>query len=219
MSLISASNMSPAELSAPTFERLAKQRLLANPPQANEPQSLGDDDLNPGMGRSQAAALREAAVLVPVVARSPLTMLLTARTDQLPAHAGQISFPGGKIEALDGGPLAAALREAREEIDLDSSFIDPLGFLPPYRTATGFVITPVVALVQPGFDLKADPAEVADVFEVPFAFLMDETNHRIDSRSWRGAERRFYAMPYRERYIWGATAGIIRALHRRLFSE
>jgi 8-oxo-dGTP pyrophosphatase MutT (NUDIX family) len=136
----------------------------------------------------------------------------------LPSHAGQIAFPGGKVETYDAGPLAAALREAREEIALDGAFIEPLGYLSPYRTGTGFIITPSVALVRPGFKLTADPAEVADIFEVPFAFLMDEANHQIHSRVWSGTERRFYAMPYGERYIWGATAGIIRTLYRRLFS-
>ena len=145
-------------------------------------------------------------------------MLLTERTEHLKAHASQIAFPGGKVETYDAGPLAAALRETREEIALDTAYIDPLGYLPPYRTGTGYIITPVVALVRPGFKLTPDPAEVADVFEVSFAFLMDASNHRVDSRSWRGVERRFYAMPYGERYIWGATAGIIRTLYRSLFA-
>ena len=147
-----------------------------------------------------------------------MSVILTERTEHLPSHAGQIAFPGGKVETYDASPLAAALREAREEIALDRAFIEPLGFLPPYRTGTGFIITPAVALVRPGFKLVRDPAEVADVFEVPFAFLMDEANHRIDSRIWGGVERRFYAMPYGDRYIWGATAGILRTLYQRLFS-
>jgi 8-oxo-dGTP pyrophosphatase MutT (NUDIX family) len=151
------------------------------------------------------------------VARSELTILLTARTAHLSSHAGQIAFPGGKVETFDTGPLAAAIREAREEIDLDDAFIDPVGYLSPYRTGTGFIITPSVALVRPGFKLTANPDEVAEVFEVPFEFLMDEANHQIHSRAYGGAERRFYAMPYGERYIWGATAGIIRTLYRRLF--
>jgi len=178
----------------------------------------GDDDLNPEIGRI-AAGLTQAAVLVPIVAGMPLTLLLTERTGHLSAHAGQIAFPGGKVETDDADPLAAALREAREEIALDPEFVQPLGYLEPYRTGTGFIITPAVALVRPGFKLTPDPAEVADVFEVPLAFLMNEANHRIDSRPWRGAERRFYAMPYGERYIWGATAGIIRSLYRRLFTR
>lgn len=217
MSPLSAPNVTIAGLDAEAFEKLARSRLLANPPFLNAPHSPGDDDLNPGAGR-YAADLRHAAVLIPIVAQASLGVILTERTEHLPSHAGQIAFPGGKVETYDAGPLAAALREAREEIALDPAFIEPLGFLPPYRTGTGFIITPAVALVRPGFKLVRDPAEVADVFEVPFAFLMDEANHRIESRIWKGTERRFYAMPYGERYIWGATAGILRALYQRLFS-
>ncbi len=217
MNPLSAPNMAAADLDSAAFERLARVRLLASPPLLNEPQSPGDDDLNPGLGKFPSG-LRHAAVLVPVVARTPLTILLTARTEHLPAHPGQIAFPGGKVETHDAGPLAAALRETREEIALDEAFIDPLGYLAPYRTGTGYIITPSVALVRPGFRLTANPEEVAEIFEVPFAFLMNEANHEVHSRVWSGAERRFYAMPYGERYIWGATAGIIRTLYRRLFS-
>ncbi|MFA5955651.1 CoA pyrophosphatase [Hyphomicrobium sp.] len=217
MNPLSASNMAIPDLDAAAFERLARARLLASPPLLNEPQSPGDDDLNPGIGRF-ASGLRHAAVLVPIIARSPLTVLLTARTEHLPSHAGQIAFPGGKVETHDASPLAAALRETREEIALDHAFIEPVGYLPPYRTGTGFIITPSVALVRPGFKLTANPDEVADIFEVPFAFLMNEANHEVHSRVWNGAERHFYAMPYGQHYIWGATAGIIRTLHRRLFS-
>lgn len=214
---LSATNVTTTALDADTFEKLARSRLLPNPPTLDEPGSPGDDDLNPDAGRF-AMNLRHAAVLIPVVARDPLSVILTERTEHLPSHAGQIAFPGGKVETYDAGPLAAAMRETREEIALDRAFVEPLGFLPPYRTGTGFVITPAVALVRPGFQLLREPSEVADVFEVPFTFLMDEANHKIDSRIWRGAERRFYAMPYGERYIWGATAGIIRMLYRRLFT-
>jgi 8-oxo-dGTP pyrophosphatase MutT (NUDIX family) len=215
---LSASNVTTG-LDTQAFEQLARSRLLSSPPTLEMPQSAGDDDLNPGAGTGRSTAnLRHAAVLIPVVARAPLSVILTERTEHLPSHAGQIAFPGGKVERHDVGPLAAALREAEEEIALDRAFISPLGYLPLYRTGTGFIITPVVALVQLGFELIRDPEEVADVFEVPFAFLMDEANHKIDSRVWRGVERHFYAMPYRERYIWGATAGIIRMLYRRLFS-
>lgn len=210
-------DMNTPDIDAVTFEALARSRLLASPPLLNEQHSPGDDDLNPGSSRF-AAGLRHAAVLVPVIARQPLTVLLTARTDHLPSHAGQIAFPGGKVEAFDAGPLAAALRETREEIALDQAFIEPVGFLPPYRTGTGYIITPSVALVRPGFRLTADPREVAAVFEVPFAFLMNEANHQVHSQVFGGVERRFYAMPYGEHYIWGATAGIIRTLYRRIFS-
>jgi 8-oxo-dGTP pyrophosphatase MutT (NUDIX family) len=217
MNPLSASNMAAVDLDGVAFARLARARLLPSPPLLNEPQSPGDDDLNPGLGRF-ASGLRHAAVLVPVIARASLTVLLTARTEHLPSHAGQIAFPGGKVETYDSGPLAAALRETREEIALDEAFIEPVGYLPPYRTGTGYIITPSVALVRPGFKLTANADEVADVFEVPLAFLMNEANHEIHSRVWSGTERHFYAMPYGERYIWGATAGIIRTLYRRLFN-
>jgi 8-oxo-dGTP pyrophosphatase MutT (NUDIX family) len=179
-----------------------------------------DFDLNPDAENDTSGTpLTAAAVLVPLITGSEgLSVLLTERTAHLAQHPGQIAFPGGKIEAADQGPLAAALREAREEIGLDSHFIEPLGYIEPYRTGTGCLVTPVIAAIKPGFSLAPDASEVADVFEVPFEFLMDTRNHRVDSRFWRGADRRFHAMPYKERYIWGATAGIIRTLHRRLFT-
>ena len=201
-----------------SLRRRAEAHLLANPPGVADA-GLGpsDFDLNPDTAPRDGGSLTPAAVLVPVVARERLTLLLTERTQHLTTHAGQIAFPGGKIEPGDMGAAAAALREAEEEIGLDPALVEPLGYLPPYRTGTGFVITPLVAIVSPRFTLRPDPAEVADVFEVPFDFLMNADNHRIDSRQWRGAERQFYAMPFEQRYIWGATAGIIRALSRRLF--
>jgi 8-oxo-dGTP pyrophosphatase MutT (NUDIX family) len=204
------------EITADAFRALALARLA---PQPLEPSIAGpsDFDLNPNAELSPGMTLRAAAVLVGVVARDPLTVLLTERTAHLSDHAGQIAFPGGRIEEGDNGPLAAALREANEEIGLDPGYVEPLGYLAPYRTGTGFMITPVVALISLGFELTPDPAEVADTFEAPLSFLMDTANHRIDSRVWRGAERRFYAMPYEQRYIWGATAGILKSLHRSLF--
>jgi 8-oxo-dGTP pyrophosphatase MutT (NUDIX family) len=180
-----------------------------------------DFDLNPELVADLAvmAPPRPAAVLVPVVLRQELTVLLTQRPEDMPSHPGQISFPGGKIEPADAGPLACALREAGEEIGLPPSFVEPLGFLDSYRTGSGFQITPVVALVRPGFPLVLDTREVSEVFEVPLAFLMDERNHRRDSRQWRGRERHFYAIPYGGRYIWGATAGMLRNMQQRLFQR
>jgi 8-oxo-dGTP pyrophosphatase MutT (NUDIX family) len=122
------------------------------------------------------------------------------------------------MEPTDRDPTATALREAHEEIGLDASFVETLGYLDAYRTGTGFRIFPVVSIVREGFSLKLDEREVADAFEVPLAFLMDEANHRTETRFWRGQERRFYAMPFEQRYIWGATAGIVRNLKMRLFS-
>lgn len=204
-------------LNPDSFRALARQRLLAEPaPASRALRAPSDYDLNPEDRPPARADLRAAAVLIPVVAGAQLTVLLTQRTAHLAAHAGQIAFPGGKIEANDASPLAAALREAQEEIGLDPAFVDPLGYVEPYETGTGFLVTPVVAQINPGFTLQADPEEVASIFEVPLDFLIDEANHRIDARIWRGAERRYYAIPHEDRYIWGATAGIIRALTRRL---
>lgn len=161
--------------------------------------------------------LTPAAVLFPIVLRDGgQTVLLTQRTAHLRDHAGQISFPGGRVEAEDLSPSHTALRETEEEIGLPRERIEILGFLPEYRTGTGFRVTPVVALVQPPFDLRPDPFEVAEVFEVPLAFLLDPANHQQHSLHYRGALRNYFAMPYGDYFIWGATAGMIRSLSERL---
>jgi 8-oxo-dGTP pyrophosphatase MutT (NUDIX family) len=144
------------------------------------------------------------------------TVLLTQRSAHLNDHAGQISFPGGKIEPTDVSPLETALREAEEEIGLQREFVDPIGYLDLYGTSFGFRILPTVARVKPGFALRVNRSEVDDAFEVPLAFLMNPANHQIHSRQFRGIERHYYAMPYAERYIWGATAGILRVLYERI---
>ena len=180
----------------------------------------GDYDLNPDMTRTLAESghQRPAAVLVPIVDRgAQATVLLTQRTEHLPSPAGQIAFPGGKVEDHDDGAIGTALRETREEIGLEPGFVDIIGFLDDYQTATGFRVTPAVAIVTPGFTLSLDNTEVADVFEVPLGFLMDTTNHEMHAREWKGAERRYYAIPYGKRYIWGATAGILRNLYDWLY--
>ncbi|MGZ3183005.1 MAG: CoA pyrophosphatase [Telluria sp.] len=155
-----------------------------------------------------------AAVLVPLVERvEGLHVLLTLRTDHLSAHAGQISFPGGRAEEEDADPIATALRETQEEVGLHARHIDVLGTLPDYITGTGYRVTPVVALVTPPFTLEPDPNEVAEVFEVPLAFLMDGAHHqRLSFELPEGGRRSFYAMPYGDYFIWGATAGMLRNL-------
>ncbi|MFC7652820.1 CoA pyrophosphatase [Pseudoduganella danionis] len=154
-----------------------------------------------------------ASVLIPLVAReNGLQLLLTLRTEHLSAHAGQISFPGGRAEDYDANAIDTALREAEEEIGLARRHVDVLGTLPHYLTGTGFCVTPVVALLQPPFALQADPGEVAEVFEVPLNFLMDGQNHQRLSVELPAGRRSFYAMPYGEYFIWGATAGMLRNL-------
>lgn len=217
----SVSTPSKPFLSEADFRQLARNRLSARLPvvAADAPDTPSDFDLSPELTpEAPPAPLAPAAVLIPIVARHELTVLLTQRTEHLKRHAGQIAFPGGRMEPTDHDPIATALREAEEEIGLAPSFVEPLGYLDAYRTGTGFRIFPVVSIVRPGFDLKLDAREVADAFEVPLAFLMDEANHRTESRLWRGQERRFYAMPFEQRYIWGATAGIMKNMHKRLFA-
>jgi 8-oxo-dGTP pyrophosphatase MutT (NUDIX family) len=211
----------------PSFRARARAGLLREPSQAIFDPRLGralgpsDWDLNPEFMGDLAvmAPPRAAAVLVPVVLRDTLTVLLTERSHDMPSHPGQISFPGGKVEEGDVTPVDCALREAREEIGLPADLVEPLGYLDSYRTGTGFQISPVVAFVRPDFTLALDTREVLDVFEVPLAFLMDEANHKKDSRAWRGRQRHFYAMPYQGRYIWGATAGMLKNLQQRLFQR
>ncbi|NWG46400.1 MAG: CoA pyrophosphatase, partial [Alphaproteobacteria bacterium] len=135
------------------------------------------------------------------------------------SHAGQVSFPGGRIEPRDESPLAAALREAEEEVGLAPHLVTPLGVLGLLETGTGYLIHPVVGVVTGAFTLSLDPGEVADAFEVPLAFLMDQANHELRSGVWKGQTRHYYAMPYGERFIWGATAAILRELSDRLGAE
>lgn len=164
--------------------------------------------------RRTTGALIPASVLLPIVARDKgFTLLLTQRTAHLNDHAGQVSLPGGRVDESDTSVIETALRETEEEVGLHRRHIEVLGMLPDYFTSTGFQVTPVVALVQPPFDLRADPFEVAEIFEVPLAFLMDGMNHQRRAIELPGGMRRsFYAMPYQRFFIWGATAGMLRNL-------
>jgi 8-oxo-dGTP pyrophosphatase MutT (NUDIX family) len=169
----------------------------------------GDHSLVPG-GSPPPNPLTPAAVLVPLVMQpGGLTVLLTQRTQHLAAHAGQISFPGGKREASDADAIAAALRETEEEVGLPRDHVEVIGRLDTYVTSTGFEVTPVVGLVRVPYPSKPDPVEVAEVFEVPLAFILDRANHHRDSREFKGRRRVFYVLPYQGRYIWGATAGML----------
>jgi 8-oxo-dGTP pyrophosphatase MutT (NUDIX family) len=158
-------------------------------------------------------------VLVPIVMREGApAILLTERAAHLRTHSGQIAFPGGKMDAGDPSPLETALREAKEEIGLDRRDVEPLGYLDPYLSSSNFFVVPAVALVSPGLTLHPNPDEVAAVFEVPLAFLMDEVNHELHCREWNGRIRQYYAMPYGAHYIWGVTAGILRNMYERLYA-
>ncbi|MBL8808412.1 MAG: CoA pyrophosphatase [Rhodospirillales bacterium] len=178
----------------------------------------GDHDGNPGM--APAGTMKAAAVLVPLVARPEgLSVLLTQRTAHLHDHAGQISFPGGRLEPDDPDAVAAALRETEEEIGLHRRHVDVVGRLDTYQTRTSYEVTPVVGLVTPPFELTPDPFEVADIFEVPLAFVLDPRNRERRSRDFQGTQRHFWVLPYPDRYIWGATAGMLVNLAEVLAGE
>ena len=211
----------PAAISSAEFFDRSRARLRFEvPPGLVDPNIIprsgdqGNDRMLEIIAREQP--VRPAAVLIPVVDHPQPTVLLTQRAPHLTDHAGQISFPGGKIDVTDASPLATALREAEEEIGLSREFVDPIGYLDLYGTSFGFRILPTVARVRPGFSLHINKSEVDDAFEVPLAFLMDPANHQVHSREFRGMERSYYAMPFAERYIWGATAGILRLLYERI---
>jgi 8-oxo-dGTP pyrophosphatase MutT (NUDIX family) len=202
------------------FERARDRLTLEVPPSLLDPMAegaRGDLDLNPSMWEAAGVrATKPAAVLVPVVDRSEPTVLFTVRTADLASHAGQVAFPGGKIDPEDESPVAAALREANEEVGLAPGLVEPLGYLDLYLTFSGFRILPTVARVQPEFVLTLNPTEVTEIFEVPLRFLMTPANHQRRSREWRGISREYYAIPFGDRYIWGITAGIVRNLYDRV---
>lgn len=200
--------------SAADLRRRVERRKLA----ADD--DWGDHRANPELRHLIVReGLRDAAVLIPVVDHADgASVILTKRTEKLRHHSGQVAFPGGRIDPTDASAEDAALRETEEEIGLDRSFIEVIGRLPDYVSGSGFRVAPVLGIVHPGFLLTINEDEVDDAFEVPLRFIMDAANHNKESREWQGHTRRYYAMPYGDRYIWGLTAGIIRMLYERLYA-
>lgn len=190
------------------------------PPQQllSAPAVNGDHSLNGSP--APLGDMRLAAVLVPIIARpSGPTLLLTVRASHLPKHAGQIAFPGGKVEAHDASPIAAAIRETHEEVGIASHHIDVLGSIDVYQTVTEFRVLPVIAWLDDAVTMRADENEVADIFEVPLDYVLDRQNHRIEHAEYKGLQRRYYTIEYQDRVIWGATAGMIRNLSDRLHRQ
>lgn len=179
------------------------------------PELIGGDVLE-GEEPDGRGPVTPAAVLVAIVDRADPTVILTLRPETMRKHPGQVSFPGGRIDPGDDGPVAAALREAEEEIGLPPGEVELIGLADRYRTVTGFEVTPVVGLVPPGLPLRANPAEVADLFEAPLRHLLDPVHHVMRSAVWRGRERHYYEIDHDGRRIWGATAAMIVNLSRRL---
>lgn len=197
------------ELVGSPGRRNSQARLPQSSSGGQEAPPRGDHDLNPDM-YEPAEKLTQAAVLVPIVERAEgLTVLLTKRTAHLYDHAGQVSFPGGRVDPEDNGPESTALRETEEEIGLARKHIRLIGQLDTYVTRTGFEISPLVGLIAPPFELEPDDFEVAEVFEVPLGFILDPASQQRESRMFQGALRHFYVFPYDDYYIWGATAGML----------
>jgi 8-oxo-dGTP pyrophosphatase MutT (NUDIX family) len=195
-------------------------RLRAAREWATHEEGYGDHTLNPEMREMiLRKELRDAAVLIPVVDRAEeATVILTQRAEKLRSHSGQVAFPGGRIDPTDVSAEHAALRETYEEIGLPAASIEVIGRMPDYVTGSGYRIVPVVGVVRPGFELVINEHEVDAAFEVPLSFLMNAANHRRESSVWQERERFYYTMPFGDRFIWGATAGIIRTLYERLYA-
>lgn len=195
-----------------------RARLL--PASASADATYSDFDLAPEHRPPGVLGRKDASVLVPLIARPEgLSVLLTRRTADMPTHAGQIAFPGGRRQPEDPDVVTTALREAHEEVGLAPERVEVLGLVEAYETVTAYRVTPVVGLVRDPGPLAPDPREVAAIFEAPFAFLMDSANLQRHEREWQGMQRAYYAIPYQEHYIWGATAGMLRALARRLQAQ
>ena len=196
---------------------LTRARQHLDPPTGPLSQAeAGDRDFIP---EEKAGTVRAAGVLMGIVPRAEEpTFVLTKRPDTMPTHPGQVAFPGGKMEAVDPDEVAAALREADEEVGVDPGSADVVARSGPYVTATGFRIVPVLALLPAGFEARPDPSEVEAVFETPLSFLMNPDNHQRKSGVWRGQTRHYYEMPHNGFRIWGVTAGIIRSLYERLYT-
>jgi 8-oxo-dGTP pyrophosphatase MutT (NUDIX family) len=178
----------------------------------------GDHDLNPASAPLQKTGYTPAAVLVPIVMRKEgMTVILTRRAAHLAKHPGQISFPGGRAEEEDFSAVETALRESKEEISLDPNLVEIAGALNTYITVTRYSVTPIVGFVEPTFNLLPEMGEVSEIFEVPLAFLLDEKNRKKHSGFHNGVERFWYAIPYNDYYIWGATAGMIKDLSERVY--
>jgi 8-oxo-dGTP pyrophosphatase MutT (NUDIX family) len=205
------------------FLARAEVGLSRTPPGPDDPTSnpRGDHSIDPdGAAVIPPPPHRRAAVLVPIVLRPEgPTLVLTQRATGLRDHSGQIALPGGKIDPTDPDPAAAALREAHEEIALAPQDVQVLGYLDPYLSGTGFLVTPVIARARPSAPFQPNPAEVAEVFEVPLAFLMDRERYFLRSREWQGRIRWFYALHFGDRLIWGVTAGILNNLRERLYGH
>jgi 8-oxo-dGTP pyrophosphatase MutT (NUDIX family) len=189
---------------------LLRSKLMQKPPPAPLMPTRGDYDFNPEFKPPPGPrTLTPAAVLLPIISRAEPTVLFTRRTATLTKHAGQVSFPGGRVDDTDLSPLETALRETHEEVGITSDFISVAGFMEGYETGTGFAILPVVGVLHEGFALVPEPSEVAEIFEVPLAFLLDPKNCERQSAEWQGRKREFYAFNYGSHYIWGATAAIL----------
>jgi 8-oxo-dGTP pyrophosphatase MutT (NUDIX family) len=212
-------------LTASEFFSRAQERLTFDVPAGFVDPTViprhDQQDADPAVVAAIAAVrpIRLAAVLVPIIERDEPSVLFTQRTAHLTDHAGQISFPGGKIDASDESPAAAALREAEEEIALPRRFVAPIGYLDIHMTPFGHRIVPVLARVRPGFALRLNRDETDEAFEVPLAFLMAPQNHKRESRDWNGLILSIYAMPFGDRNIWGATASILRNLYERVYRD